>query len=180
MGALAVLPWVALVVTRRWPQTDFHVPLMLPGCVLGLRAVIDVQLLERWQPLLPTVAIAIVMAILIRITRADREFSLWLHLLLFVPVMAFYGYGSVVLANKTFDRSLPAVYPTVVQERSVHKVSRHIDWNLRLGPWGPRREAQDVSVPRWFYEETQVNDRVCVALHPGAFGIPWFEVMKCG
>ena len=180
MGALALLPWLALAATVRRPRTDLYVPLMLPGCVLGLRAVIDVQLLERWQPLLPGAAIAIVMAILIRVTRADREFPLWLYLLLFAPVMAFYGYGSVVLANKALDRSQPTVYPTFVQDHSIHKVSRHIDWNLRLGPWGPRREAQDVSVPRWFYEETQVNDRVCVALHPGAFGIPWFEVMKCG
>src|SRR5215475_14475350 len=152
MGALALLPWLALVVTAHRPRTDPYVPLMLPGCVLGLRAVIDVQLLERWQPLLPAAVIAVVMAILIRVTRADREFPLWLHLLLFVPVMAFYGYGSVVLANKALDRSLPAVYPTFVQDRSVHKVSRHIEWDLRLGPWGPRSEAQDVSVSRRLYE----------------------------
>jgi hypothetical protein len=179
MGALALLPWLALAVTVRRPRTDLYVPLMLPGCVLGLRAVIDVQLLERWQPLLPGAVIAVVMAILIRVTRADREFPLWLYLLLFAPVMAFYGYGSVVLANKALDRSQPTVYPTFVQDHSIHKVSRHVDWNLRLGPWGSRREAQNVSVPRQFYEATQVNDHVCVALHPGAFGFPWFEVTKC-
>jgi hypothetical protein len=153
---------------------------MLPGCVLGLRAVIDVQLLERWQPLLPAAAIAFVMAMLIRLTREDREFPLWLYLLLFVPVMSFYSYGSVVLANKQLDRSSPKLYLTFVYDRSMHKVSRQMVWDLRLGPWGPRKEAESVSVPRGLYEATQIDDGVCVLLHPGAFGIRWFEVAKCG
>jgi hypothetical protein len=180
MAVLALLPWLALVATAHRPKPDLYVPLMLPGCVLGLRAVIDVQLLERWQPLLPAAAIAIVMATLIRVTRQDREFPLWLYLLLFVPVMGFYGYGSVVLANKLLDRSAPKLYLTFVYERSVHKVSRQMVWDLRLGPWGPRHEAQNVSVPRGLYEATQIADGVCVLLHPGAFGIRWFEVAKCG
>ena len=170
----------ALVATARRPKADLYIPLMLPGCVLGLRAVIDVQLLERWQALLPAAAIAIVMAVLIRLTREDREFPLWLYLLLFVPVMAFYGYGSVVLANKLLDRSSPKLYLTFVYDRSMHKVSRQIVWDLRLGPWGPRKEAESVSVPRQLYEATEIDDGVCVLLHPGAFGIRWFEVATCG
>lgn len=180
VGLLALLPWLALMATARGRKPDLHVPLMLPGCVLGLRAVIDVQLLERWQPLLPAAAIAFVMAVLIRLTREDREFPLWLYLLLFVPVMSFYGYGSVVLANKLLDRSSPKLYLTFVYDRSMHKVSRQMVWDLRLGPWGPRKEAESVSVPRGLYEATQIDDGVCVLLHPGAFGIRWFEVAKCG
>ena len=179
-GLLALLPWFALAATARGRRPDLYVPLMLPGCVLGLRAVIDVQLLERWQALLPAAAIAIVMAVLIRLTREDREFPLWLYLLLFVPVMAFYGYGSVVLANKLLDRSSPKLYLTFVYDRSMHKVSRQMVWDLRLGPWGPRKEAQNVSVPRGLYEATRIDDGVCVRLHPGAFGMRWFEVAKCG
>ncbi|HEX4573349.1 MAG TPA: hypothetical protein VH184_23140 [Dongiaceae bacterium] len=180
VGLLALLPWLALVATARGRKPDLYVPLMLPGCVLGLRAVIDVQLLERWQPLLPAAAIAFVMAMLIRLTREDREFPLWLYLLLFVPVMSFYSYGSVVLANKQLDRSSPKLYLTFVYDRSMHKVSRQMVWDLRLGPWGPRKEAESVSVPRGLYEATQIDDGVCVLLHPGAFGIRWFEVAKCG
>ena len=180
VALLALLPWLALVATARRPKPDLYIPLMLPGCVLGLRAVIDVQLLERWQPLLPAAVIAFVMAVLIRLTREDREFPLWLSLLLFVPVTAFYGYGSVVLANKLLDRSSPKLYLTFVYDRSMHKVSRQMVWDLRLGPWGPRKEAESVSVPRGLYEATQIDDGVCVLLHPGAFGIRWFEVAKCG
>ena len=180
VGLLALLPWFALAATARGRRPDLYVPLMLPGCVLGLRAVIDVQLLERWQPLLPAAVIAFVMAVLIRLTREDREFPLWLYLLLLVPVMSFYGYGSVVLANKLLDRSSPKLYLTFVYDRSMHKVSRQMVWDLRLGPWGPRKEAESVSVPRGLYEATQIDDGVCVLLHPGAFGIRWFEVAKCG
>ena len=180
VALLVLLPWLALVVTARRSKPDLYVPLMLPGCVLGLRAVIDVQLLERWQALLPAAVIAIVMAVLIRLTREDREFPLWLSLLLFVPVTAFYGYGSVVLANKLLDRSSPKLYLTFVYDRSMHKVSRQMVWDLRLGPWGPRKEAESVSVPRQLYEATEIDDGVCVLLHPGAFGIRWFEVATCG
>ena len=180
VALLALLPWLALVATARRPKADLYIPLMLPGCVLGLRAVIDVQLLERWQALLPAAVIAIVMAVLIRLTREDREFPLWLSLLLFVPVTAFYGYGSVVLANKLLDRSPPKLYLTFVYDRSMHKVSRQMVWNLRLGPWGPRKEAQNLSVPRGLYDATEIDDGICVLLHPGAFGMRWFEVAKCG
>jgi hypothetical protein len=35
-------------------------------------------------------------------------------------------------------------------------------------------------VPRGLYEATRIDDGVCVRLHPGAFGMRWFEVAKCG
>ena len=114
-------------------RPDLFVPLMLPGCILGLRAVLDVQILAGWLPFLPAAVIAVVMAIVIRRVQSERQIALWLYLLIYIPVMGFYGYGTTVLANKLLDQAPPKMYLTFVYDRSVSKISRHIDRDLRLG-----------------------------------------------
>jgi len=190
MVLLALLPWLAILVSARWrrspggaedsPRPDLFVPMMLPGCILGLRAVLDVQILAGWVPFLAAAVIAILMALVIRRVQGERQIPLWLYLLLFIPVMGFYGYGATVLANKLFDQAPPKMYLTFVYDRSVNKISRHIERDLRLGPWGPRKAAANVEVPRRVFDAVRVDDSVCVLLHPGALGIAWFEVEPCG
>jgi hypothetical protein len=181
MGLLAILPWLAILIEARWRgSSDLFVPLMLPGCILGLRAVLDVQILVGWLPFLPAAAIAVVMAIVIRRVQSERQIALWLYLLIYIPVMGFYGYGTTALANKLLDQAPPKMYLTFVYDRSVSKISRHIERDLRLGPWGPRKAPANVEVPRRVFDAVRVDDSVCVLLHPGAFRIAWFEVEPCG
>jgi hypothetical protein len=191
MGLLAILPWLAILISAHWrrspggggdnaSQPDLLLPLMLPGCILGLRAVLDVQVLAGWLPFLPAAVIALLMTLVIRRAQSERQIALWLYLLIFIPVTAFYGYGSTVLANKILDQAPPKMYLTFVYDRSVNKISRHIERDLRLGPWGPRRAAANVEVPRRVFDAVKVDDSVCVLLHPGALGIAWFEVEPCG
>jgi hypothetical protein len=191
MGLLALLPWLAILVSAQWRRSpgepedtasrpDLFVPLMLPGCILGLRAVIDVQVLVGWLPFLAAAVIALLMALVIRRVQSERQIPLWLYLLIFIPIMGFYGYGFTVLANKLFDRAPPKTYLTFVLDRSVNKISRHIERDLRLGPWGPRKLPANVEVPRRVFDAVRVDDSVCVMLHPGALGIAWFEVEPCG
>jgi hypothetical protein len=187
MGLLALLPWLALLLSAQWrripegaedgaSRPDLFVPLMLPGCILGLRAVLDVQILAGWVPFLAAAIIAVVMALVIRRVQSERQIPLCLYLLLFIPVMGFYGYGATVLGNKLFDRAPPKMYLTFVLDRSVNKISRHIERDLRLGPWGPRKVPANVEVPRRVFDAVRVYDSVCVLLHPGALTIAWFEV----
>jgi hypothetical protein len=191
MGLLIFLPWLALLILACWrriaagaedgaARPDLFVPLTLPGCILGLRAVIDVQMLAGWVPFLAAAVIAVLLALVIRRAQGERQIPLWLHLLLFIPLMGFYGYGSTVLANKLLDQAPPKTFLTFVYDRSVSKISRHIERDLRLGPWGPRKAPANVEVPRRVFDAVRVDDSVCVMLHPGAFGIAWFEVEPCG
>jgi hypothetical protein len=121
MGLLAILPWLAIVISAHWrrspggggdnaSQPDLLLPLMLPGCILGLRAVLDVQVLAGWLPFLPAAVIALLMTLVIRRAQSERQIALWLYLLIFIPVTAFYGYGSTVLANKILDQAPPKMY----------------------------------------------------------------------
>ncbi|HEY2111657.1 MAG TPA: hypothetical protein VGH25_08010 [Dongiaceae bacterium] len=191
IGLLAILPWLAILISAHWRRNpeepednasrpDLLLPLMLPGCILGLRAVLDVQVLVGWLPFLPAAVIAVLMTLVIRRAQSERQIALWLYLLIFIPVMGFYGYGSTVLANKILDQAPPKTYLTIVYDRSVNKISRHIERDLRLGPWGPRKAAANVEVPRRVFDAVRVDDSVCVLLHPGAFRIAWFEVEPCG
>jgi len=191
MGLLIVLPWLALLVLTHWRRNavdsedtaarpDLFLPLTLPGCILGLRAVLDVQMLAGWVAFVAAAVIALVMALVIRRAQGERQIPLWLHLLLFIPLMGFYGYGATVLANKLLDRAPPKMYLTFVYDRSVSRISRHIERDLRLGPWGPRKAPENVEVPRRVFDAVKADDSVCVMLHPGALGIAWFEVEPCG
>jgi hypothetical protein len=181
IGLLALLPWLAILIEARWHgASDLFVPLMLPGCILGLRAVLDVQILVGWLPFLPAAVIAVVMAIVIRRVQSERQIALWLYLLIYIPVMGFYGYGTTVLANKLLDQAAPKMYLTFVYDRSISKISRHIERDLRLGPWGPRKAPANVEVPRRVFDAVKADDSVCVLLHPGAFRMAWFEVEPCG
>jgi hypothetical protein len=188
---LALFPWAAMLLTAHWRRAygitgdnEFHphlmVPLLLPGCVLGLRAVFDVHDLNDWSLLLPTLAIAATMSLCAGLALGARGRTRWLYLLVLMPLMAFYGYGSVALANAKLDPATSQVFQTTVQNRSVQVTARHTDWNLQLAPWGPRSEAVNTPVSHALFEDTKVGDQVCVALHPGALGIPWFEVATCG
>ena len=50
---------------------------------------------------------------------------------------------------------------------------------LELGPWGPRKESEEVDVGREYYERGSHRKTVCVYLFRGAFGIRWFQVWDC-
>lgn len=188
---LALFPWAAMLLTAHWRRSygitgdnEFHphlmVPLLMPGAVLGLRAVLDVHDLNDLPLVLPTFTIAAIMSFCVGLALGARGRTRWVYLLLFMPLMAFYGYGSVALANARLDPAQAQVFQTTVQNRSVQVTARHTDWNLQLAPWGPRKEAIITPVAHALFEETKIGDQVCVALHGGAFGIPWFEVTKCG
>jgi hypothetical protein len=61
---------------------------------------------------------------------------------------------------------------TVSHARSVH-------YQLELPAWGPRTTQNSVEVPYRVFVAIRTGDPVCISLHPGALGAPWFKLGLC-
>ncbi len=116
-----------------------------PGCVLAIRAIAGVNFL-RWMPLF-----ALSSGSRLRIDRVDRQRrSAYARTsigngsdLLFAT---FYALGVATQADQLLDRSTPQVFRVVLSKR-VARSSKSTTYYLRVEPWGPKRDANDVSVP---------------------------------
>ena len=93
-------------------------------------------------------------------------------------MLAAYGYGAGSLGNALLDRSSATSYTAQVDGKHVTS-GRNRTPQLRLGPWGPRKDESEVAVSWDFYRSTSIGETICVLVRPGAFGVPWYRVAKC-
>jgi hypothetical protein len=186
---LAVSPWIAVWIMSRSPgvyslnaprgsgRPDLTILLISPGFVLALRALQDVRILD-WPPLLVgavLVATALMGSVLWAVPSAREKPGI---AALTLALVLAYGYGVCALGDAVFDSSSGSTYTTTVHGKHV-TAGRNRRPTLRLGPWGPRAAEEEVTVTWDVYRGTSVGDTVCVRLHPGAFGVPWYRVTVC-
>jgi hypothetical protein len=189
MSALAVLPFaaIALIVFSRGqyrldsgrnevrPNVAFV--LITPAAVLALRALLDINLL-RWQDGAQMAVLGmIVFAVLLNLGMrgADRKIGV---VLVFAGFMSAYGYGAGVLADAWFDRAVPERFQSKVQDKYTTSGNR-TEFHLKLAPWGPQTEPDDIAVNSPLYDALNPGDSACIALHKGALGAPWYVVDAC-
>jgi hypothetical protein len=184
-----VAPWLAVIVAARGgplyklnPRpndagADLSVSVMTPGFALAIRALFDTHIFDWQNMLLATiVATAVCMLIMwwaVGELRASTGTTAVIALLM-VP----YVYGTVTLANMEFDASEPVPYAAKVLGSHIGS-GKTREYYLKLGPWGPRAESEDVDVGSEYYGRGSHRETVCVYLFRGAFGIRWFEVWDC-
>ena len=89
-----------------------------------------------------------------------------------------YGYGAFVLADARFDASPGQALQVVVAGKYVSH-GKSTTYQLELPAWGPRAAPSKVGVSRALYDAVRPGEPVCVALHPGAFQVPWSTVSLC-
>lgn len=186
---LAILPWVAVWIMAQSPglytlnaprgsgRPDLTVLVISPGFLLMLRAIMDVQILD-WQRLLlwAAVAAAALMGGVLWAVPAARAKTGTAALTL--ALILAYGYGVCALGDAVLDRSDGSTYTAKVYGKHVTS-GRNKRPMMQLGPWGPRAAAGEVTVSWDLYRSTNVGDTVCVRLHPGAIGVPWYRVSGC-
>jgi hypothetical protein len=97
-------------------------------------------------------------------------------LLLLVAVP--YGGGGLLLADVGLDHQPAQVFPTQVLSKYI-STGKHSSPHLVLAPWGPQLMGEDLSVSRAYYAHVDEGARVCMSLHPGAFGLRWYGLGDC-
>ncbi len=188
--ALSILPLLGIVTLlggrgrysfdRRMndPRPSLGAMVLLPGLVLGLRAILDVNLID-WKALLAGAALgAVALTIVIALGERVEPRKRW-ALILLAPLLMGYSWGALSLGNALLDRAPPEVFRVAVRNKTVASSRNHTSWNLELDPWGPVVERKNVDVGRRIYGTVSVGDRVCVALYPGVLGARWYIVRPC-
>jgi len=188
--ALGILPWIAIVMVakssglcridsrRGDPRPTLAIPMIIPGLVLLMRAVLDVGVLDLVRALMFAAAAALLLTWAAFMSDGALRERLWSAALLLLPGCA-YGYGAVVLGDCLLDSAPGENFRVAVLAQHVSH-GRSTSYHLQLDHWGPRSEPDDVTVSRELYEQSPPGSTVCVHRGPGALGIAWFDVVGCG
>lgn len=189
IAVLAAIPLatLALVLTgggryaveerRNEVRPGVGVPIFGPGVVLMLRALLDYQMVDVARVLGWTAVGAVALtALLLRGDAALRR--RWYVPALILALVAPYPWGALNAADVLLDRTPAEVHEVPVLHKHVSS-GKHTSYDLRLPPWGPVAEAQEVDVGQELYGEVEVGDVVCAHLRPGALGARWYVVDLC-
>lgn len=198
----AILPWFALVLTKRSggvlrilpaqrqpglkgilpgagnPHPSAAYAFILPAMAVGFRAFQDYHLLD-WQRAL-VMALGAAAALTVVVVFADTTvLSPSKNLFGLVVLCGFWGFGMVLEANALLDFSPATVYSTQVVEKHI-SYGRHTNYYVRLERWGPSAlQGGEVSVSRSYYRSVEVGDAVCLPLRSGALGVRWYVLQAC-
>jgi hypothetical protein len=164
--------------TGESPWPSIVVLLFMPSCALAMRVVFEAKhVLSMTQLVVWALAVTVlfVLAYAVSLTRPERSIGNVLRAAV-VGVPLFF----VVLkeANIDFDNAPPARYSAVLLGKHI-ETGKHKTPVFTIGPWGPVKAADTDRVQFPVYEHTAVGDRVCVVLHAGALGIPWYTIERC-
>jgi len=85
------------------------------------------------------------------------------------------GYGFVVTTNAVLDKADHEYYETIVTDKYIRK-GKSTSYYLTLEPWAHQPKSKRESVSRNLYEAVDINDRVGIYYHHGAFNIPWYQI----
>jgi hypothetical protein len=187
IGALFVLPWVALEIVHRSHglfrldahKKDVHpnvaFAFLVPSMILMLRGVLDFSALSWWRLVAYGASLAVVLCA--RAKWADS--SLGKKQIVVFYILAFcYGLGAVSAVNGYLDVSDPVLYRATVLGKHVSR-GRTTTYRLTLVPWGPRTGENTVEIPKEMYDVVNIGDSVCPSVKRGALGVAWYDVFGC-
>jgi hypothetical protein len=189
VAVLACLPWLAVTMPRRSKgvfrideyKNDAHPSVallfLLPGMVLCLRAVLDIQI-AGWKEsaLLASVVGLSLWAVALWSDRSMKKKKSTSIVMVFFSLG--YGYGAGIEANVLLDRSLPTTYRSTVITKHISS-GKYTDYKFQLAPTGPNQSISDVSVARDLYHSKNPGDPVCIDVRKGALRVNWYTVESC-
>jgi hypothetical protein len=191
--AVVALPWIALFLCWKYrgafaidnprrdtARADLTMLLVVPSGVLAMRALLDSHLAIVGPVFMPSVGL---WCALVWCARAlGPGWQRWRRLPVLMLVTLPYAMATITLADQVFDMfgrdTPPAQRLTVLGKRvgSGKGASAH----LLVPHWGLRPRANEIDVKRDVFDAVQVGGTVCLQVHPGALGMPWYEVSGPG
>lgn len=186
MSAIGVLPFIAIILLARShglyqiegrrndARPSLAVAFIFPSCVLAFRSIQDLHFLE-WKPLLlATLALAALLTVFL--AQSDPHFhnrAVAVISVFFIGTM--FSYGVIAQFDVLADRSAPATYQTHVLTKRADN-GRTTSYYLRVAPWGPRQDSEEIEVSHALYATISPGQPVSIHLYSGALHLPWFSV----
>jgi len=189
--ACIVLPLITIVAIKFWKgliriETEkgsaypyATVGIIFPATALALRSIIDFSIDDYSNIWIPSILITVVLNTILFVGNKELLFKNGKNYFIAFTFMIFtfaYGYGAVVTTNCTFDKSEPEMFASQVLGKSIGGGRKSTSYDLKLSPWGTKREVEKISVDADLYDNLQIGDEVSIYRFKGRFDIPWIVV----
>lgn len=154
--------------------------LFTPSAALMIRALMDFNVFNYdnfWKPAL--LLFAILTFLLFFKSGVKYDFKKAVSYLAVLGILMFgsmYAYGFLVTTNVIFDNSYPVNYQANVIDKHISS-GKSTTYYLKLDPWGPQTEIEDVSVSKQIYKTTEIGDSVMVYFNNGLYEIPYYLII---
>ena len=188
--ACLAMPWIAIVACwqskglytldplgKRSARADLSFFILMPAFALAMRAAQNMNMLHWTEAIIPGIVAGLLLTALIGSTNNWYEKTLNKSTP-YLILCAVYAIAATVLTNNLLDRSAPVSYSVkILAQRQTH--GRGAASYLTVSAWGPRTTNSELVVSYVFYNSKTVGDIVCVHLHEGAYGMPWYNLGDC-
>ena len=77
------------------------------------------------------------------------------------------------------DFSAGQVIPVQVLDKHEFRGRHSHSYDLSLPAWGPRTGPNAIEVSASTFNAVRIGENICISLHPGALGLPWFTSAVC-
>jgi hypothetical protein len=149
--------------------------------VLFLRAVLDFEILDYGPLWIRSGALTgiLILTFALLVMMLQRNMTHKTKVILSsVLFLAPWGYGTVVITNCVYDYTQPKVYTARVLDKRVDKYRKSTSYYLKITSWGMRKEAEETTIDKQTYNETNVGDAVHIYAKHGRFNVPWYWIEK--
>jgi hypothetical protein len=153
--------------------------LLFPSAGLMIRAIMDYEILEYKSLWIAISITTITLTSLLVVGTKEFKFTRcidYFTTLSLTGMILCYSFGTYVVSNCLFDNTEPEIFKSEVSDKEISS-GKSTTYYLKLKPWGPRTEAERVSVTKVEYEATDKGDTVDIHLRQGLLGTPWFYVV---
>lgn len=188
--AFLALPWLAIGLAWRFGSAlsvgeneetsvrgDLFPALFMPAIGLVIIA-LKMSNLEDWPKIItPALVITVVMLALVAWS-APKMSSNLARLAVMSLFFAIYAASTLAITNVYFDKAAPNDVVLEVSGKFSRDSRSGTHYYLLVLPWGTTKPAQEVNVNAEFYQFIQPGQEVCIHNHPGALGLPWYEVAE--
>jgi hypothetical protein len=175
--ALALPGWFALFDGKARGARSLGALFLAPLIGLIVRAAFTVQLLRLSSDLVPAVVGAVAGGAGAGLwwLRFGGNWRVW-------PLMGLLGLLVACALFEEIDQRLDHAAPQRFKVPVTDEfITRHktTSYYITLPAWGPKHEPDSVRVSPNLYQNVLPGQDVCVVLHPGFLGAPWYTVDIC-
>lgn len=158
--------------------TMFMVPLFVViGQTLQIKSIYIVHYSKVW-PLAIGIAVALTVMLWFCSRYLNKKRKAYMATAaIMVLIFLGNGYGLVVTANATLDKKGHEYYETTVADKYISR-GKNTKYYLVLQPWAHQPESERESVGRKLYWEIEIDGKVGIYYHHGAFNIPWYQIER--
>lgn len=156
----------------------FFIPLIVLIVPLKQNSFIHILDYPRVWMVVSCVTVALIAMLLFCSRYLNKKRKTYTLAAVFVSVI-FVGnsYGIVLAGNAVLDNSGHEYHETRVADKSVSR-GKNTTYYLTLQPWAHQAESERESVSRQLYNAVDIDDKVGIYYHKGAFNIPWFRIER--